>query len=249
MRTTKGAARNQAKKRLFKRAKVTEAGAASCCGRSKRRWCERARMPTATGGFASVISANCGSSASTRRCANTVALQRIHRRAEAGRYRFGPAHPGRDGGRRSGGIRCGGRSGRWQPGQGGIGGLTMALAEFLQQNWTTWRHPPSRRSVQPLRDDADSLGERPDVEYLGAKQGRLKAVQKQMGRVDSGDRRSAGMRFNEVKQRVESAFQAATERLASGGSRVNAGRISIRPCRARRCGWAGCIRSRRRSKN
>ena len=71
-------------------------------------------------------------------------------------------------------------------------------------------------------DDAESV-EAARVEYLGAKQGRLKAVQKQMGGVDSGDRRAAGMRFNEVKQRVESAFQAATERLASGGSRVQRG--------------------------
>ena len=95
----------------------------------------------------------------------------------------------------------------------------MALAEFLQQLDDL---AASAEQAFGSVDDADSL-ETARVEYLGAKQGRLKAVQKQMGRVDASDRRSAGMRFNEVKQRVESAFQAATERLASGGPRVTRG--------------------------
>jgi phenylalanyl-tRNA synthetase alpha chain len=95
----------------------------------------------------------------------------------------------------------------------------MALAEFLQQLDDL---ASAAEQTFGSADDAESV-EAARVEYLGAKQGRLKAVQKQMGGVDSGDRRAAGMRFNEVKQRVESAFQAATERLASGGSRVQRG--------------------------
>jgi phenylalanyl-tRNA synthetase alpha chain len=95
----------------------------------------------------------------------------------------------------------------------------MALAEFLQQLDDLGS---AAEQTFGSADDAESV-EAARVEYLGAKQGRLKAVQKQMGGVDSGDRRAAGMRFNEVKQRVESAFQAATERLASGGSRVQRG--------------------------
>jgi phenylalanyl-tRNA synthetase alpha chain len=95
----------------------------------------------------------------------------------------------------------------------------MALAEFLQQLDDL---ASAAERTFGSADDAESV-EAARVEYLGAKQGRLKAVQKQMGGVDSGDRRAAGMRFNEVKQRVESAFQAATERLASGGSRVQRG--------------------------
>lgn len=95
----------------------------------------------------------------------------------------------------------------------------MALAEFLQQLDDL---ASAADQAFGSASDLDSL-EAARVEYLGAKQGRLKAVQKQMGRVDPGDRRSAGMRFNQVKQQIEAAFQAATERLADGGSTVQQG--------------------------
>ncbi len=39
-----------------------------------------------------------------------------------------------------------------------------------------------------------------------------------MSRVDAADKRAAGMRFNEVKQEVQAAFEAAQQRLASSGS-------------------------------
>ena len=51
------------------------------------------------------------------------------------------------------------------------------------------------------------------VEFLGAKSGRLKAVQKGLGYVDKADRPAAGKRFNEVKQAIESAFAESTLRL------------------------------------
>ncbi len=95
----------------------------------------------------------------------------------------------------------------------------MALAEFLQQLDDL---ASAADQAFGSAGDSDSL-EAARVEYLGAKQGRLKAVQKQMGRVDPGDRRSAGMRFNQVKQQIEAAFQAATDRLADGGSTVQQG--------------------------
>ncbi len=95
----------------------------------------------------------------------------------------------------------------------------MALAEFLQQ--LDDLASAADRAFAAV-GDSDSL-EAARVEYLGAKQGRLKAVQKQMGRVDAGDRRAAGMRFNEVKQQIEAAFRTATERLADKGSTVQQG--------------------------
>ncbi len=95
----------------------------------------------------------------------------------------------------------------------------MALAEFLQQ--LDDLASAAEQTFQSAEDD-ESL-EAARVEYLGAKQGKLKAVQKQMGGVDKDDRRAAGMRFNEVKQRIESAFQEATQRLAGGGPRVQRG--------------------------
>jgi phenylalanyl-tRNA synthetase alpha chain len=55
------------------------------------------------------------------------------------------------------------------------------------------------------------------IEFLGAKQGRLKTVQKQMGGVDKEDRPEAGKKLNEVKQAINAAFEAAKERLVRGG--------------------------------
>ena len=53
------------------------------------------------------------------------------------------------------------------------------------------------------------------IEFLGAKSGRLKAVQKGLGSVDKADRPAAGKRFNEVKQSIESAYQSALQRLTT----------------------------------
>jgi len=87
----------------------------------------------------------------------------------------------------------------------------MALGEFLQQ-------------LDDLAGDADTafstatdVGqlEAARVEFLGAKSGRLKATQKQLGSVDKTDKPAAGKRFNEIKQRVDGAFKAAQERIAS----------------------------------
>lgn len=53
------------------------------------------------------------------------------------------------------------------------------------------------------------------IEFLGAKSGRLKNAQQSLGKVDKADKPAAGKRFNEVKQQIEAAFQAAQERVAS----------------------------------
>lgn len=54
------------------------------------------------------------------------------------------------------------------------------------------------------------------VEFLGAKSGRLKELQKGLGGVDKTEKPAAGKRFNEVKQAVEAAFQASQERISRG---------------------------------
>lgn len=58
------------------------------------------------------------------------------------------------------------------------------------------------------------------VEFLGAKSGRLKAVQQQMGAVAGPDKPVAGKRFNEVKQQIQAAFQAAQDRAGGGDAGV-----------------------------
>lgn len=92
----------------------------------------------------------------------------------------------------------------------------MALTEFLTQLEDL--ESAAVRAFDTARDAA--VLETARVEYLGARQGRIKAVQKGLGGVDSADRPAAGKRFNEVKTRIEAAFQAASQRLASGPAKA-----------------------------
>lgn len=95
----------------------------------------------------------------------------------------------------------------------------MQLAEFLAQ-------------LDALQNDAaqafdaaaatDAL-EAARIEFLGAKSGRLKAIQKALGAVGKDDKPAAGKRFNEVKTAIEAAFEAGLERLASGPAAKQSG--------------------------
>lgn len=60
--------------------------------------------------------------------------------------------------------------------------------------------------------DCDAL-EAARVEYLGAKAGRLKVVQKGMGKVDKADKPAAGQKLNAVKQAIEQALANSQQRL------------------------------------
>ena len=62
------------------------------------------------------------------------------------------------------------------------------------------------------------------IQFLGAKSGRLKAVQKGLGQVEKADKPAAGKRFNEVKQSIESAYEAANTRLAGAAAPAAAAR-------------------------
>ncbi len=53
------------------------------------------------------------------------------------------------------------------------------------------------------------------VRFTGAKNGQLKSIQKMMGSLQADERPSAGKRFNEVRDAVQSAIDAAAERLSS----------------------------------
>ncbi|MEN6452049.1 MAG: phenylalanine--tRNA ligase subunit alpha [Thermoguttaceae bacterium] len=61
------------------------------------------------------------------------------------------------------------------------------------------------------------------VEYIGARSGRLKSVQKGLGQVEKADKPAAGKRFNEVKQAIEAAFESAEKRLASAAGPATTG--------------------------
>ncbi len=94
----------------------------------------------------------------------------------------------------------------------------MALAEFLTQ---LDELAEAAQGAFDSAADSDSL-EAARVEYLGAKNGRLKAVQKNMGSVEPSERPQAGKRLNEVKKQIEAALAAAQQRLGGGGSRSSA---------------------------
>jgi phenylalanyl-tRNA synthetase alpha chain len=87
----------------------------------------------------------------------------------------------------------------------------MALADYLVQLESLARKAAAAFGAA---GDAAAL-EEARVQFLGAKSGRLKAVQKGLGSVDKADRPLAGKRFNEVKQAIEAAQQAAVQRLAA----------------------------------
>jgi phenylalanyl-tRNA synthetase alpha chain len=87
----------------------------------------------------------------------------------------------------------------------------MVLADFLKQ-----LDELAAQAVEVFASGADAEAvEAARVEFLGAKQGRLKAAQKGMGAIDKADRPAAGKRFNEVKTQIEAAFKVATERLSA----------------------------------
>ncbi|MBM4090762.1 MAG: phenylalanine--tRNA ligase subunit alpha [Planctomycetes bacterium] len=88
----------------------------------------------------------------------------------------------------------------------------MALADFLKELDAL---AASATAAFQASSDPSAL-EAARIEYVGAKQGRLKAVQKNMGQVDPADRPLAGKRLNEVKAEIERAMVMATERLTAG---------------------------------
>jgi phenylalanyl-tRNA synthetase alpha chain len=66
------------------------------------------------------------------------------------------------------------------------------------------------------------------VQFVGARSGRLKDVQKGLGSIDKADKPAAGKRFNEIKQQIDAALEAAVERLAKQ-STTKAGSSSFDP--------------------
>lgn len=95
----------------------------------------------------------------------------------------------------------------------------MALGEFLQQLDRLAEEADAAFSTASAAEQLEAAR----VEFLGAKSGRLKATQKQMGSVEKADKPAAGKRFNEIKQQVDAAFKAAQQRLASGAASESSG--------------------------
>jgi len=86
----------------------------------------------------------------------------------------------------------------------------MALTDFLQQ----LDEFAAQAAESFLHAKDQTALEQSRIEFLGAKSGLLRALQKQLGTLAPGDKPSGGKRFNEVKRAVEEAFQGAAARLA-----------------------------------
>jgi phenylalanyl-tRNA synthetase alpha chain len=91
----------------------------------------------------------------------------------------------------------------------------MALAEF-QAELERFATTAGQTFAEAADDDALEAAR---IEFLGAKSGRLKSLQKQLGGVPKEDKPAAGKRFNEVKASVEAAFAAAGQRLDSDAAK------------------------------
>ncbi|MEX0586196.1 MAG: phenylalanine--tRNA ligase subunit alpha [Pirellulales bacterium] len=87
----------------------------------------------------------------------------------------------------------------------------MALVDYLAQ-LAAFNSTATKAFAEA--NDAESL-EKARVEFLGAKSGQIRDLQKGLGTVDKADKPAAGKTFNEVKQLAEQAFTAALERVAA----------------------------------
>ena len=85
----------------------------------------------------------------------------------------------------------------------------MPLAAFLQQLDQLLEEASTAFDSSQAKSELEATR----IEYLGAKSGRLKGVQKQLGTIPGSEKPAAGKRFNEVKQAIEAAFQSASDRL------------------------------------
>ncbi len=74
--------------------------------------------------------------------------------------------------------------------------------------------------------DAPSV-EAARVEFLGARSGRLKAIQKMLGGLSSADKPAAGRHFNELKKAITNLLSSAQERLLREESTIEAVDITL----------------------
>jgi len=93
----------------------------------------------------------------------------------------------------------------------------MSLQQFIEQ-----LDDLAQSARQSFLDAADAEQlESARVEFLGAKNGRFKTVQKQLGSIDRNDKPLAGKKLNEVKKEIQGSFDEANRRLASGPSQAD----------------------------
>lgn len=78
-----------------------------------------------------------------------------------------------------------------------------ALTEYEQQALDAIQSAADPQQIEAVR-----------VEFLGKKKGRLKELQSVLGKVSAEERPVVGRRFNEIKNRVQSAWEQKRDQLA-----------------------------------
>lgn len=91
----------------------------------------------------------------------------------------------------------------------------MAIQEFISELDSLVEQASTNFDTSNSQDELEAAR----IEFLGAKNGKLKSVQKLMGKVEKADKPAAGKRLNEVKQQIQSAFELAQQRLNSGSDK------------------------------
>lgn len=88
--------------------------------------------------------------------------------------------------------------------------MQSRVADFLSRLEDLQREA---RAAFTAAADGPAL-DRTRIEFLGAKKGRLRLAQKNLGSLDKADKPAAGKGFNAAKAAIEAAFQTAQQRLA-----------------------------------
>ena len=65
------------------------------------------------------------------------------------------------------------------------------------------------------------------IDFLGAKSGKFKSVQKKLGSIDKSDKPAAGKRLNEVKGAIQSVFDEAVDRLTQATTQTVDPKIDV----------------------
>jgi phenylalanyl-tRNA synthetase alpha chain len=91
-----------------------------------------------------------------------------------------------------------------------------ALDRFRQDAEAAFANAETAEQLEELR-----------IEFLGAKQGRLKSLQKELGALDPDARKLGGQRFNAAKDAVQGAFQARQDQQATGITRKSVPSIDL----------------------
>ncbi|MBX3422394.1 MAG: phenylalanine--tRNA ligase subunit alpha [Pirellulaceae bacterium] len=90
----------------------------------------------------------------------------------------------------------------------------MDLAQFVQQLELLATQAEQAFAAAADRDAFEAAR----VEFAGARSGKLKAIQKELGGLATADKPAGGKCLNDAKARIESALDSASQRFASGAA-------------------------------